>query len=194
VVIVDNGARGCGIRAARGTLLASDAALCLNACPVFREIGGHAYVASDGAPAPYPGPIGSIVSPGLGRAGAVRTSCPSIIPVRRMQGRLPVEIDLPTLLIRVRGGEPEKDTTDGGTGLSGLDANRAEGLCVDRGLSGDIRIRAETGRPCRPDPVTAVRNGCLSRIHGLGNEQRRAQASHEAFQESLGRPSPLAVV
>ena len=35
---------------------------CLNACPIFREIGGHGYVGLEGSIAPYPGPIGSVVS------------------------------------------------------------------------------------------------------------------------------------
>jgi L-lactate dehydrogenase complex protein LldF len=77
---------------------------CLNACPVFREIGGHAYVGIDGKGSSYPGPMGSVVSPALfgqiefghlARAsslcGACREACP-------------VDIDLPKLLLRVRAG------------------------------------------------------------------------------------------
>lgn len=77
---------------------------CLNACPVFREVGGHAYVGRDGKGSAYPGPIGSVVSPALfgnykfgqlARAsslcGACREACP-------------VDIDLPKLLLRVRAG------------------------------------------------------------------------------------------
>ena len=65
LILVDNG---------RSTLRASPLAeslycircgACLNACPVFREIGGHAYLGRDGSIAPYPGPIGTVVSPGL---------------------------------------------------------------------------------------------------------------------------------
>jgi L-lactate dehydrogenase complex protein LldF len=76
----------------------------LNACPVFREIGGHAYVGVDGKISPYPGPVGSVVSPALfgqleyghlARAsslcGACREACP-------------VDIDLPKLLLRIRAG------------------------------------------------------------------------------------------
>jgi len=82
---------------------------CLNVCPVFREIGGHAYVGVDGRPAPYPGPIGSVVSPGLfglqqfghlARASTLCGSCKEICPV---------DIDLPRLLLRVRAGQGPAD-------------------------------------------------------------------------------------
>lgn len=64
---------------------------CLNACPVYRKVGGHAYGWV------YPGPIGSIVSPvmtGLGDAsnlpsasslcGACHEACPVKINIPRM--------------------------------------------------------------------------------------------------------------
>jgi L-lactate dehydrogenase complex protein LldF len=97
---------------------------CLNACPVFREIGGHAYLGRDGSFAPYPGPIGSVVSPGLfgcdnfgllaqasSLCGACKEACP-------------VDIDLPALLLRVRAGEtPDamvKHEQKEAVGLSGI--------------------------------------------------------------------------
>jgi L-lactate dehydrogenase complex protein LldF len=86
---------------------------CLNACPIFREIGGHAYQAVDGSITPYPGPIGSIVSPGLfgvaefghlARASSLCGACKEACPV---------DIDLPKLLLRVRaaGAHIEADKT-----------------------------------------------------------------------------------
>jgi L-lactate dehydrogenase complex protein LldF len=70
---------------------------CLNACPVFREIGGHAY---DSA---YSGPIGSVISAGffgsdfvpLAQASSLCGACKEACPV---------DIDLPKLLTRVRAG------------------------------------------------------------------------------------------
>src|SRR5262249_14346158 len=59
VVLIDNG---------RSSILAGETAeilgcircgACLNACPVYRNIGGHAYGDV------YPGPVGAIVTPGL---------------------------------------------------------------------------------------------------------------------------------
>jgi L-lactate utilization protein LutB len=77
---------------------------CLNACPVYREIGGHAYVSKDGKGSPYPGPVGSVVSPAmfgqceygqLARASSLCGAC---------RDACPVDIDLPRLLLRVRTG------------------------------------------------------------------------------------------
>ncbi len=104
VILVDNGRRAVQSSRLREILYCIRCGSCLNACPVFREIGGHAYVARDGKSSPYPGPIGSVISPALfgqleyghlARAsslcGACREACP-------------VDIDLPKLLLRVRAG------------------------------------------------------------------------------------------
>lgn len=69
---------------------------CLNACPVYRNIGGHAYGSV------YPGPIGSLLTPllfgrrahaELPRASSLCGACLAACPVR---------IDIPRLLIRLR--------------------------------------------------------------------------------------------
>ena len=78
---------------------------CLNACPVFREIGGHGYLGRDGDLAPYPGPIGSVISPGLfgsdnyGHLAQASTLCGAC------KDACPVDINLPELLLRIRAGE-----------------------------------------------------------------------------------------
>jgi len=79
---------------------------CLNACPVFREIGGHAYLGTDGSIAPYPGPIGSVVSPGLLGKNYVQLAQASTL-CGACKDACPVDIDLPKLLTRVRAGETE---------------------------------------------------------------------------------------
>jgi L-lactate dehydrogenase complex protein LldF len=96
VVIVDNG---------RTTLLDGPLAemlycircgACLNVCPVYRHIGGHAYGGV------YPGPMGAVVSPGLmgldewselPHASSLCGACRDVCPVR---------IDLPHLLLTLR--------------------------------------------------------------------------------------------
>jgi L-lactate dehydrogenase complex protein LldF len=69
---------------------------CLNACPVYKSIGGHAYGAT------YPGPLGSVLTPlfnGLGQFGdlphasSLCGACREVCPVR---------IDLPGLLLKLR--------------------------------------------------------------------------------------------
>lgn len=69
---------------------------CLNACPVYREAGGHAYGS------PYSGPIGAVISPllfgreayeALPHASSLCGACKDVCPVR---------IDLPRMLIQLR--------------------------------------------------------------------------------------------
>ncbi len=96
VVLVDNG---------RTRILGSEYAemltcircgACLNACPVYRLIGGHAYAAT------YPGPMGGVLSPLFGgfdryadlpHATSLCGACREVCPVR---------IDLPSLLLKLR--------------------------------------------------------------------------------------------
>jgi L-lactate dehydrogenase complex protein LldF len=110
LILVDNGRHAVRNSPLTEALLCIRCGACLNACPVFAEIGGHAYVSIHGESSTYPGPIGSVISPGLfGQAefghlarasslcGACREACP-------------VDIDLPKLLLRVRAGGTEKET------------------------------------------------------------------------------------
>jgi L-lactate dehydrogenase complex protein LldF len=113
LILVDNG---------RSTLLASPlrealycirCGACLNACPVFREIGGHAYVGNNGSITPYPGPIGSVISPGLfgcenyGHLAQASSLCGAC------KEACPVDIDLPGLLLRVRSGLSPRSPKNG---------------------------------------------------------------------------------
>ena len=105
IVLVDNG---------RSKILGTELAeilycircgACLNACPVYREIGGHAYGSV------YPGPIGSVVTPALygvapwsdlPHASSLCGACREVCPVR---------IDLPGLLLKLRHQTDEAGTT-----------------------------------------------------------------------------------
>lgn len=72
---------------------------CLNACPVYREAGGHAYGS------PYSGPIGAVITPllkgleeypALPHASTLCGACLEVCPVR---------IDLPRMLLELRADE-----------------------------------------------------------------------------------------
>lgn len=115
LILVDNGRSILRESPLAESLLCIRCGACLNACPVFREIGGHAYVGKKGESSPYPGPIGSVISPGLfgevefghlARAsslcGACREACP-------------VDIDLPKMLLRVRAGLSQRKTSSSQT-------------------------------------------------------------------------------
>jgi L-lactate dehydrogenase complex protein LldF len=96
VILLDNGRLAMATSSLAESLFCIRCGACLNACPVFREIGGHAFESI------YPGPIGSVVSPGLfgldkyGHLARASTLCGVCQEV------CPVGIDLPTLLLRVR--------------------------------------------------------------------------------------------
>lgn len=104
LILVDNGRRAMRESPLAEGLLCIRCGACLNACPVFAEIGGHAFVNEHGETSTYPGPIGSIVSPGLfgqeefGRFARASTLCGAC------KDACPVDIDLPKLLLRVRAG------------------------------------------------------------------------------------------
>ncbi len=105
LILVDNGRSAMRQSRLAEALYCIRCGACLNACPVFREIGGHAYVDVHGEGSAYAGPIGSVLSPGLfgqesfghlARASSLCGACKEVCPV---------DIDLPKLLLRVRAGE-----------------------------------------------------------------------------------------
>jgi L-lactate dehydrogenase complex protein LldF len=70
---------------------------CLNACPVYTRVGGHAYESV------YPGPIGAILTPQLHGL----ESAPTLPWASSLCGACyevcPVKIDIPTVLVHLRG-------------------------------------------------------------------------------------------
>ena len=110
LVLIDNGRKNLRRTPLAEALNCIRCGACINACPVFREIGGFSYTSKDGGYTPYPGPIGSVLSPGLfgldnfGHLAQASTLCGAC------KEACPVDIDLPTMLLRVRSGTvfPEK--------------------------------------------------------------------------------------
>jgi L-lactate dehydrogenase complex protein LldF len=104
LVLVDNGRSTIRQTPLSEILYCIRCGSCLNACPVFREIGGYAYASKQGEYAIYPGPVGSVLAPALfsapefghlARASSLCGACKEACPV---------DIDLPKLLLRVRAG------------------------------------------------------------------------------------------
>jgi L-lactate dehydrogenase complex protein LldF len=102
LVLLDNGRRQLRQSPLAEALYCIRCGACLNACPVFREIGGHAYLGADGQHTPYPGPIGSVVSPGLFGVAAYGNLARASSLCGACKDACPVDIDLPKLLLRVR--------------------------------------------------------------------------------------------
>ncbi len=117
LIILDNGRTRLRNSPLKESLYCIRCGACLNACPVFRELSGHAYIGADNSIAPYPGPIGSVISPGLLGENYVQLAlasslCGACIDI------CPVDIDLPKLLTRVRAGQSTQPTSGDGKGLS----------------------------------------------------------------------------
>jgi L-lactate dehydrogenase complex protein LldF len=122
LILLDNGRSRLRTSPLKEALYCIRCGACLNACPVFRELSGHAYIGNDLSIAPYPGPIGSVISPGLlgknyvqlAQASSLCGACKEVCPV---------DIDLPKLLTRVRSGATatkngHPTTDNAGAGLS----------------------------------------------------------------------------
>ncbi len=98
VVLVDNGRSRILEREYADALLCVRCGACLNACPVYREIGGHAY-----GKTAYSGPIGAVITPLLADDPKTAKELPfasSLCGVCREV--CPVKIDLPRLLLDLR--------------------------------------------------------------------------------------------
>ncbi len=97
LVLLDNGRTQAYADAQlRATLQCIRCGACMNHCPVYTRIGGHAYGTT------YPGPIGKIISPhllgleataDLATASSLCGACGEVCPVR---------IPIPQLLVRLR--------------------------------------------------------------------------------------------
>jgi L-lactate dehydrogenase complex protein LldF len=114
-IILDNGRTRLRNSPLKESLYCIRCGSCLNACPVFREISGHAYKS------PYSGPIGSVISAGLFGSEFVPLAQASTL-CGACKDACPVDIDLPKLLTRVRAGQSPSThsvaTNEQGGGLS----------------------------------------------------------------------------
>ncbi|MCS6964082.1 LutB/LldF family L-lactate oxidation iron-sulfur protein [Thermoflexus sp.] len=95
VVLVDNGRSRWLGTPLEEALYCIRCGACLNACPVYQAIGGHAYGSV------YPGPIGSIVTPMLGEGNGAELAYASSL-CGACQEVCPVRIAIPDLLVRWR--------------------------------------------------------------------------------------------
>lgn len=101
LVLVDNGRFALADSPLAEVLRCIRCGACLNACPVFAQVGGHGYRAREGRYTPYPGPMGIPVSLALlgesyGAMSQLCTLCGACAQV------CPVEIPLPELIWEVR--------------------------------------------------------------------------------------------
>jgi L-lactate dehydrogenase complex protein LldF len=107
LVLLDNGrTEALADEVGRQALRCIRCSACLNACPVYSRAGGHAYESV------YPGPIGAILAPQLAAledhgtlpfASSLCGACADVCPVK---------IDIPEVLVHLRGEVVERKQAD----------------------------------------------------------------------------------
>jgi L-lactate dehydrogenase complex protein LldF len=97
ILLLDNGrSRMLAHPVTRQSLACIRCGACLNSCPVYQQVGGHAYGSV------YPGPIGSVITPqliGIQKAAQLPYASSLCGACREV---CPVKIDIPRLLLHLR--------------------------------------------------------------------------------------------
>lgn len=159
VVLVDNGrTRVLADEVGRQALRCIRCSACLNICPVYERVGGHAYGSV------YPGPIGAILTPmlrgldtridrSLPYASSLCGACYEVCPVR---------INIPEVLVHLRNRvvETEKRPTGWGVAMKAggwlMGRGARFGLAVKgAGLPGRVRPGGRLGALPLPGPASA---------------------------------------
>ncbi|MST33520.1 4Fe-4S dicluster domain-containing protein, partial [Acidimicrobiaceae bacterium USS-CC1] len=97
LVLLDNGRTATlADHAGRAALRCIRCSACLNVCPVYERVGGHAYGSV------YPGPIGAVLSPQLTGIGSNATLPFASTLCGACYQACPVAIDIPTMLVHLR--------------------------------------------------------------------------------------------
>ena len=96
LVLLDNGRIDQLAGPLREALYCLRCGACLNVCPVYRQIGGHAYGHT------YPGPIGILLTAMLNGPGSVKELAHASSLCGACAEACPVRIDIPRMLIELR--------------------------------------------------------------------------------------------
>jgi len=147
---------------------------CLNVCPVYRRIGGHAYGS------PYPGPIGSIVSPNLFGSAAAHLPFASTL-CGACRDICPVKIDIPRILLHLRW----KEGLGGGSGIPAVKFPRG----VRRARRGVERF-ARMARFPRTMRIVSRAGGLLLRPFARGGWIRRMPGAFRNWTLTRDFPAP----
>jgi L-lactate dehydrogenase complex protein LldF len=152
IVLLDNG---------RSRMLAGDLAeilgcircgACMNACPVYRSVGGHAYGDT------YPGPVGAVLTPGLRglsgwsdlpSASSLCGACRDVCPIR---------LDIPRMLLSLRHRTVEEEPTP---------ATLRVGMAIFGWIASRPRLYRAATRVARIVLRRAAPDGWLRRAPGL---------------------------
>jgi L-lactate dehydrogenase complex protein LldF len=183
LVLLDNGrSRALADPVGRQALHCIRCSACLNICPVYERVGGHAYDAT------YPGPIGSILIPQVLGPG-VHDSLPFASTLCGACAEVcPVEIDIPGVLLHLRARVSEgPESQRKAVGIKGGSPPPGE-----RALMGALGVLFRSPRLYRRvlkvarlfQPVVA-RGGWIRRLPGYGKGWTLGRDLPAPHQESF---------
>ena len=134
---------------------------CLNSCPVYNRVGGHAYSSV------YPGPIGAILTPQLAGIGSSPGS-DSLPYASSLCGACyevcPVKINIPEVLIHLRGNVVRNKQDNGGMKAK-LDPENVAMQALSRTFS-DTRLYESAQRAALVGQWPLARSGAIHRLPG----------------------------
>ncbi len=140
LIIVDNGrSRLLRDPALRESLYCIRCGACLNVCPVYQRVGGHAYGWV------YPGPIGSIVTPGLVGVAQAKDLPNASTLCGACRDACPVQINIPRMLLHLRHQQAESGDENTKTS-SDSDALLARGFATVMSNPWLLRVGRTLGR------------------------------------------------
>ncbi len=161
VILLDNGRSPIlAEEESRQTLQCIRCAACLNACPVYHQTGGHAYDSV------YAGPIGAILTPQLHSMKAAQSLPYASSLCGACYEVCPVAINIPEVLIHLRGKvvEQEQSTLAGSLSLWNIAMKSAAFLMQDGSrLHSAIHLAQAVQRPL------VSRNGFIEWLPGMLN-------------------------
>ncbi|MEO3811875.1 lactate utilization protein B [Sphaerisporangium sp. B11E5] len=150
LVLLDNGrTRVLADEVGRQALRCIRCSACLNVCPVYERVGGHAYGSV------YPGPIGAILTPQLrGMSSELDASLPYASSLcGACYDVCPVAIDIPEVLVHLRARSPHPAAERAGLRAAGWVLGRSSRLRAVQWLAS--RIRGLVPRRWLPGPGAA---------------------------------------
>jgi L-lactate dehydrogenase complex protein LldF len=177
IILMDNERTGILADAeARQTLNCIRCAACQNACPVYRQTGGHAYGSV------YAGPIGAILTPqlmemrhaqSLPYASSLCGACYEVCPVK---------INIPEVLIHLRNKVVEQNTS-GFAGAFDTEALGMKAMAVI--FQSERRFRAAQRLGRVGGSLLSNEDGWITRLPGIFGAWTRARDLREIPQESF---------
>ncbi len=159
VVLLDNGRSPIlADKEARQTLQCIRCAACLNACPVYHQTGGHAYESV------YAGPIGAILTPQLQSMEKARSLPYASSLCGACYEVCPVKINIPEVLIHLRGKVVQQDqkTLSGQLSLWNIGMQAAAFLFQDSGRLAAAEKLGQIGQQ-----VLVSKNGFIEWMPGI---------------------------